>query len=128
MSDVEEQWRPVRGYENEYQVSNLGQVQSVERFVRGRDGSARRLQGKLLTPRIRDDGTHAVNLWTKNHYKQIPIRRLVLEAFDRAQPRGFDGVNKNGNPADNRLSNLKWEPDRRLRGAAALRSVQERPR
>ncbi len=119
-----EQWRPVKGYENAYEVSDLGHVRSVTREVRGRDGSTREIQGKLLTPRIRPDGTWATNLWVKNEYRQIPVRRIVLEAFDRPRPAGFDAVNVNEDPADNRLSNLQWEPDKRV--AAGVRRLLAR--
>lgn len=111
-----EEWKPVRGYEDKYEASNLGQVQSVTRSVRGREGSTREIQGKLLTPRIRPDGTWAINLWVKNEYRQIPLRRIVLEAFDQPRPHGYDAVNANGDPADNRLSNLEWQPDKRTAG------------
>lgn len=116
-----EEWKPVRGYENHYEASNLGNVRSVAREVRGRDGSTRWIQGRVLTPRIRPDSTHAVNLWVHNKYRQIPVRRIVLEAFDRPKPNGFDAANKNDDPADNRLSNLQWKPDKRL--AAGTRSL-----
>ena len=75
----------------------------------------------MLTPRIRPDGTYVVNLWRNNKYRQVPIRRIVLEAFDRAQPRGMDAINVNGNPADNNLKNLRWQIDQRLRNAQRLR-------
>lgn len=118
---VNEEWRPVRDWEGLYEVSSHGLVRSVERYVKGREGSSRKLQGRQLTPRVRPDGVVAVNLWRGNRYRQLPVRRLVLEAFDRAKPQGFDAVNRNGDPADNKLANLEWRPDRRLRGIENFR-------
>lgn len=115
-----EEWRPVRGYTGIYEVSSEGRIRSVEREVSGRERSARRLRGQELTPRIRPDGTRAVNLWHGNKYRQIPVRRIVLEAFDRERPRGFDAKNIDGDPANNRLENLQWAPDRRLRHVYGL--------
>lgn len=89
--------------------------------MKGRENSRRKLQGKLLTPRIRPDGCHAVNLWVKNKYRQVPIRRIVLDAFDGPQPAGYDAANTNGDPTDNRLTNLEWQLDKRLRGVVGLR-------
>lgn len=120
---VHEQWRPVRGYESAYECSDLGVVQSRERYVRGRENSRRKLQGKRLTPRVRPDGTLAVNLWHQNGYRQVPIRRIVLDAFDGPQPRGYDAVNKDGNPQNNNLGNLKWSPDKRLRSTSGLQAM-----
>jgi len=94
-----------------YEVSDQGRVRSVPRQVAGRDNSVRTLQGKILSPRIRPDGTRAINLWRDNHYRQVPIKRLVLESFtERPQPPGYDAENKNGDPADNRLVNVEWKP------------------
>lgn len=115
MDPTSEKWLPVRGYEGQYEVSSLGRVQSVVRTVRGRDGSTREIQGKVLTPRVRPDGTYAVNLWVQNDYRQVPIRRLVLEAFDKPRPTGLDAANIDDNPANNQLTNLTWKPDKRLR-------------
>src|ERR1700757_1678122 len=119
-----EDWLPVRGYEGQYEVSNLGRVRSIARSVRGRDGSTRAIKGKVLTPRIRPDLTHAVNLWVQNDYRQVPIRRVVLEAFDQPRPTGYDAANKNGDPSDNRLSNLEWKLDKRLAAALAKTPVR----
>lgn len=118
---VAESWRPVRGYEGFYEVSDQGHVRSMERSVKGRENSTRKLQGKILTPRVRPDGTLCTNLWVGNKYKQLPVRRIVLEAFDRARPRGYDAANINGDPADNRLGNLQWRYDRRLRSISGMR-------
>lgn len=115
-----EKWRPVRGYEEAYRCSDMGEVESIERYVRGRENSRRLLRGQRLTPRVRPDGTLAVNLWSENGYRQIPIRRIILDAFKGPQPRGYDAANKNGDPNDNQLSNLEWKLDKRF---AALRRV-----
>lgn len=101
---------PVAGYADQYEVSDGGHVRSIPRKVAGRGKSVRTLRGKLLSPRVRPDGTRAVNLWRGNTYVQKPVKRLVLEAFGSPQPAGYDAVNVNEDPADNRLSNLKWEP------------------
>lgn len=45
---VVEQWKDVIGYESYYQVSNLEQVRSVDRVVRGRQNSTRKLKGRIL--------------------------------------------------------------------------------
>ena len=70
----------------------------------------------MLTPRIRAaDGVMVVNLWRDGQYRQIPVRRLVLEAFDQPRPRGFDAINTDGDLTNNALPNLAWSPDKRLR-------------
>ena len=73
-------WRAIPGRDG-YEVNAEGQIRSVDRWVKGRDGSQRKISGKMLTPRVRADGTYAVNLWTENSYKQIPVKVLVLLAL-----------------------------------------------
>jgi hypothetical protein len=110
---VKEQWRSVLDprFSSSYAVSDQGRARSMPRHVAGRNDSIRTVQGKILSPRVRPDGTRAVNLWLENDYIQYPLRRLVLEAFTgRPQPPGYDAKNINGDPGDNRLANLRWEP------------------
>ena len=42
MADIEllegEEWRPVVGYEGQYEVSNMGRVRSLDRMCLGKDG------------------------------------------------------------------------------------------
>lgn len=42
----------------------------------------------------------------KDHYRWV--HRLVLEAFVGPCPEGKECAHENGNPADNRLTNLRW--------------------
>jgi hypothetical protein len=123
---MEEQWRPVLDprFSAAYQVSDHGQVTSVARQVAGRGDSVRTVQGKILSPRIRPDGTRAVNLWLENDYVQIPVPRLVLEAFSgQRQPVGYDAKNIDGDPGNNALSNLAWRP---VGGLALLQQQLDR--
>lgn len=121
-----EMWKDVYQFEDLYEVSNYGRVRSKERFVSGRDGSKRRLLGQLLQPRTRKDGALAVNLWKDNQYKQKLVHRLVLEAFDRPQPRGCEAVHINLNNRDNRRENLRWESVAASRKKRALRQKLQR--
>lgn len=113
---VAERWRPIPGYGDAYEVSDLGRVRSLTRQVAGRVGrdgtpSIRTVQGRILSPRVRKDGTLAVNLWELNDYVQVPVSRLVLEAFTgRRQPPGYDARNMDDDKANNKLSNLRWVP------------------
>jgi len=123
---VSEEWRPVYGFEDTYEISSYGRIRSRERLVKGRNGSSRRLQGQMLQPRRRDDGAMAVNLWKDNKYVQRLVHRLVLESFDRPQPRGMEAVHINTIPHDNRRENLRWENVSTSRRKRALRMKLQR--
>ena len=45
---IVEQWKPVVGYEGLYEVSNLGQVQSLDRTCHDKNGLAKKFKGKVL--------------------------------------------------------------------------------
>ena len=113
-----EHWRPVLDprFSRAYQASDHGRIRSIPRQVAGRIGrdgvySTRTVQGKILSPRVRRDGTRSVHLWLENEYVEIPVRRLILEAFTgRPQPLGYDARNIDNDPANNALTNLRWVP------------------
>jgi hypothetical protein len=58
MSDQEEIWKDVEGYEGKYQVSNLGRVKSL--YIRFKETG-----GKIIKPRISKDGYPVINLFHK---------------------------------------------------------------
>lgn len=43
-----ETWKDIEGYENKYQISSEGRLRSMPRYVRGRNGSTRRLPMQVL--------------------------------------------------------------------------------
>lgn len=113
--ELRERWRWVVGHEGQYQVSNLGRVRSVDREVwvesyrttsgLVREGSLRKFKGQLLRPGPQQSGHVSVAIGKGNSRQ---VHQLVLEAFRGPCPEGHEGLHKNHNPGDNRLSNLKW--------------------
>lgn len=94
---MNEEWRPIPGYEGRYEVSNLGRVRS---FLKGKNGA-------LLKPWLRN-GYPAVNLFAPSGDRKFMVHRLVLEAFVGPPRGGHECRHLNGNPLDARLANLKW--------------------
>ena len=98
-----ETWRPVPGWDNLYEVSDLGRVRSLDRIdSRGRPrlGRVRELTAHAGYPRV--------NLWRDGEFETALVHRLVLTAFAGAPPEGHEARHLNDNPADNRLENLAW--------------------
>jgi hypothetical protein len=100
-----ERWRPIPGYESSYEVSDLGNVRSVGR----RDALGRRRQGIALSPRRVTRDHLAVALYKSGVRRNAQVHVLVLEAFVGPRPDGLDGCHWNGDPTDNRLTNLRWD-------------------
>jgi hypothetical protein len=99
-----ETWRPIAGWDDSYQVSDLGRVRSIPRL----NNYGRRLRGRLLKPGTRADG-HLVVILCVNRVKTTrQVHQLVLEAFAGPRPAGLEGLHDNGNPADNARTNLRY--------------------
>ena len=103
-----EVWKPVVGYENCYQVSNLGNVRSITRRVYQINKSPKISYGRILKP-SKSRGYFGVTLCRdEGKKKRIPTHRLVAIAF-LSNPQNKSTVNHiNGNKEDNRLQNLEW--------------------
>lgn len=109
---MKERWKPVVGFEGLYEVSDQGRVRSMSRRVlakasRRAAGHWRSYAGKLLRPgRFTKQGHLSVVLGHGQHGS--PVHSLVLAAFVGSCPPGKEGLHKNGNAADNRLTNLRY--------------------
>lgn len=101
---IEEQWKPVVGYEGVYEVSDQGRVRSLDRQI----ASGRRLRGKVLAPRADSGGHLKVQLCVNGTSREKKVHRLVLEAFVGPCPPGMECCHGNDVPTDNRLANLRW--------------------
>lgn len=95
--EMQEEWRPVVGYEKYYSVSNLGRVRST----RG---------NKIKYLSLRNcEGYARVSLCNENGVKQILVHRLVALCFLLKCTGAQMQVNhKNGIRRDNRVENLEW--------------------
>lgn len=87
MSDGAEEWRPVVGYEDLYEVSDLGRVRSVDRDVPQGANRTQHWPGKLLklspSPSCgpRQGRYLEVYLSRGGKKRTVRVHHLVLEAF-----------------------------------------------
>lgn len=99
MEIIKEVWKPIKGYENEYLVSNLGQVKSLDRI---RKNGLKK--GKVLKPIRHSNGYLRVHLNRKDYF----IHRLVAQAFIE-NPLNKEYVNHiDGDKTNNNVTNLEW--------------------
>ena len=77
----EEIWKPVIGYEKLYEVSDLGRVRSVDRFVHHGLTRIKKMKGRVLKPSL-VAGYPAVSLSKNGKPTKLYVHRLVLTAFD----------------------------------------------
>lgn len=108
MKDTLEQWRPVVGYEGLYEVSDLGRVRSLDRFVSHRYGGQQLKRGKVLAPCCHRHGYPKVGLW-KNGAQKVPcVHVLVAAAFLGPCPAGMEVLHGKNGCKDCHLSNLRY--------------------
>ena len=102
---MKEEWKPIKGYEGLYQVSNLGRVKALKVW---KVGSGWHDQERIMSPVSHGNGYLYVTLFNDKHRKNHYIHRLGAEAFC-IKPHGKDVVNhKNYDRGDNRADNLEW--------------------
>lgn len=107
-----ENWKPIKGYEGIYEVSDLGRIRSLPRtrsFIdrRGNDTVAR-VDGRILRPQKCSNGYMRLILSKDGVHEQVLIHRIVASAFCE-RPAGKNEVNhKDENKANNIASNLEW--------------------
>ena len=103
-----EEWKNVIGYEGLYEVSNTGQVRSLDRYVKYSNGRIHLHKGKVLSPVKDKYGYLTVVLSCNGKQKTIKIHRLVAQAF-LPNPDNLPQVNHRDEvKLNNCVDNLEW--------------------
>lgn len=108
MSNVNEIWRPIKGYEGLYEVSNLGRVKSVERTIIRKNGMKQTFQKKHKTSVLNPQGYYQTGLWKEGKIKLITNHRLVAEAFIPNPDNKSEIDHIDTDKTNNRVENLRW--------------------
>ena len=109
-------WRPVPNWEGFYEVCASGRVRSCDRqFVvlnpHGAPGT-RTYKGRRLKLFITGKGYTSVKLSRPGRRKTAYVHEIVLAAFVGPRPVGLETCHNNGDPADSRLRNLRYDTRR----------------
>lgn len=111
-----ETWRSIPSYEGSYEVSNCGNVRSLDRFL----ADGRRRKGQVLKPFIsgrppgkdgRKEGRYLyVELGvTGGKRKAFPVHKLVALAFLGGPEDGQEVCHGDRGRWDNSVENLRWD-------------------
>lgn len=101
---TKEQWKPVEGYEEYYEVSNMGQVRSLPRKMHNYTKPGRILKQQNNGHSYMTVGLHAPNKKEKHAYVHILVARAFIP-----NPDGLEDVNhKDFNKGNNAVENLEW--------------------
>ena len=105
---MEEIWKDIKGYENSFQVSSLGNFRSKDRKVPSRWGGYRNYPGKNLKQEEMQDGYKRIVLMQNAVKKRYMCHRLVAETFiENTDDKPF--INHiDGDRGNNTIDNLEW--------------------
>lgn len=106
-------WKSIKGYEGDYEVSNLGRVKSVDRIKLVKDPKSNREYYRHFPESIKTTshdpkGYVIVSLKSSGKHSRHRMHRLVAEAFI-PNPGNLPQVNhKDENKDNNSVDNLEW--------------------
>jgi len=111
---MEEIWKEIPGYVGLYEVSNLGKVRSLDRYVNSRWDKDKLIKGQILKPKL-DKGYLMLGLRSIGNKKFIKVHQLVAMAFLGHIPDGFNNVinHIDFNKLNNNVNNLEITNQRR---------------
>ena len=108
---MKEIWKDIKGYEDCYEISNLGRVRSKHRkvlqFCKGVKTEFT-YKGVLLKPQLINSGYYVVSLYKSSIQKKFLVHRLVAEAhLDNSN--NLTQINhKDEDKLNNCADNLEW--------------------
>lgn len=96
MSEIKEEFRPVKGYEGLYEISSSGKIRGLKR-------------NKILSCKKSSNRYLRISLCKNNKESSYSVHQLVAIAFLNHVPCGMDIVvdHINSNKLDNRVENLQ---------------------
>ena len=106
---MNEIWHPCAGYETHYEVSNLGNVRSIERMVNNRlHNGLKKSPAKLLKQGKSKSGYFIVSFCVDGLKSNQTVHRLVARAFITNESNKPQVNHKDGNKLNNHIDNLEW--------------------
>lgn len=107
-------WENIKNYEDYYQVSNLGNIRSVDRVIETPNGN-RRLKGKNMKKCPTKEGYNIVSLTKNNKSEVFYVGTLVVQTFSKlhdTKDRTIVIIRKNKIRTDDFIENLVVDTQR----------------
>lgn len=107
-NDTAERWAKISGYKDSYEISDEGNIRSLDRYV-DCHGQRNFVRGRILTKALNHKGYQVVSLSKAGKKKTWRVHVLVLESFTEKRPEGMLGCHNDGDKTNNSLGNLRWD-------------------
>jgi hypothetical protein len=101
-------WKPIKGFEECYEVSNMGRVKSIARTRITKGGGITNVNERILKQQIDKFGYCKVGLCKDGKHYYFKAHRLVAIAFIPNYENKPEINHKDGNKENNCVSNLEW--------------------
>lgn len=111
---TKEIWKPIPGYGDFYEASNMGRIRSKTRIVtklNAKVGDLRDfvISGKILKNHLRPDGHYDFGGSFNGNRFSLLVHRAILMAFVGMPEVDEEACHNNGIHSDNRINNLRWD-------------------
>lgn len=109
-----EDWKPVKGFEGWYEISNMGNIRSVTRLIQHKPdrftdkGKSQLNDGKPIKQSLNNKGYYCVLLWRNSKAYKRYIHRLIAEVFIPNDGNKKEVNHVDGNHQNNSIENLEW--------------------
>ncbi len=105
---MKEIWKNIKGYEELYQVSDLGRIKSLEKQIVRNNGRKQTFKEKILKAGLSRNGYLTVMLFKNKKGKTYTVHSLVAKNFI-ANDNNYKCINhKDENKLNNCVDNLEW--------------------
>lgn len=118
-------WKDIKGFEGLYQVSNMGEMRALDKYVNAgiKNNKVVKKTGKKLLLQTTKRGYKHISICKNGKSKNINIHRIVMETFcpdkkdfkympyeklEDIDLSKLEVNHKDENPSNNKLSNLEW--------------------
>ena len=105
---MNEIWKPILETDGKYEISNLGNIRTVDRYAKVCGGGMRFIKGEMRKPIVCSNGYLELQASVNGKRIIFMVHRLVAQYFI-PNPNDYPEVNhKDENPQNNHVDNLEW--------------------